>query len=492
MTVVRSHNLAVALSVVVAAGALVAGLASSLDDHWLGYAATAAAGTLVALVLSRWPGPVVIALAVYLPVQQTALGLAFKAGVPAAGVRALNGLPEVLAAGLVLAALVAVVAERRRPAAVDAAALAYLTVVGLYLVLPHLFTPGAPLGLRPRLEALRSDCGFVIVFLAVRHAPLTARARRGLRSAVMIVGSVVVAGALVEKLSPAGWKAFMLNDADARVLLLRVFGESVAQVSDGLRYVNNIQPVRVGSIFYSPFDMADYLLIVAAVCIERILRADRSPAPLILLAGALAALWLSEVRADALALSAVALWAVTRPYHPRPARLRLLALFAVAAVVAVPVLSGSRFTGGGGASVSSVVHVNEVDHGVDVFVHHPLGLGLGEQSAATAYLPGSSGGETSLTSDNAETQVADELGVLGLVTWLAFVVAALAGLWRARSAPGRFWSGAALLALAGTIVAGQFHQVFVEFDVPWLLWALVGVGLPALSPAARPVLAAAA
>lgn len=473
--------------VTVVSVATVVALVSALDDHWLGYAIGAGIGVIALVLLWRHPGLVLIAVTVLLPLEQTGFGLFLHAGVGNGVVRALSGVNELLVACVGVSAVVAVANGRRRPAAVDIAALGYLAVVGLYLVLPHLLAPGAPLALHARLEALRSDGGYVAVFLAARHAPLTERDRRGLRTAVMAVGTLMVAGALLERLFPLGWRTFMLNYADANVYLSRVLGEGHVQVADSLRYLDNIRPLRVGSFFYSPFDLADFLLIVAAVCIERIVRGDRRWPPFVLLCAALASLWYTEVRADVVALAVVVFVALTRRYHPRAGRLRLLFLLAAAALVALPVLSGSRFGGAHGAAVSSTVHVKEVEHGIRVFLDHPLGLGLGEQSGSAAYLPGATGGQTSLTSDNAATQVADELGVLGLVTWLAFVIVVLISFARERAGTSRWWAGAGFLALLGTLVAGLSHQVFVEYEVPWVLWAVVGVGLPYRGPSRQPV-----
>jgi O-antigen ligase len=179
------------------------------------------------------------------------------------------------------------------------------------------------------------------------------------------------------------------------------------------------------------------------------------------------------VRGDALALVCI-LVLIALPGSRRnvAGRLRLLAILAVGALLIVPSLAGSRYVGAQGGSLSTSQHVKELEHGLTVFTTHPLGLGLGaEPSDRQRLIPGSSD-----TSENAFLQVVDELGIQGLLPWLALMGFVLAEL-RRRARQGDVVAASVGWGLVGILIAGITHHVFLTLPVPWTVWAGLGLAL---------------
>lgn len=126
-------------------------------------------------------------------------------------------------------------------------------------------------------------------------------------------------------------------------------------------------------------------------------------------------------------------------------------------------------------------HWAELKEGIHTVIHHPQGFGLGNvgQTASRTGTPIKAG-------ESNYTEMGAELGILGALLWIAWGLAVLGGLWRARSV--RMAAAfAAVLALA------------IQTDVigdPWVayvVWALAGTCLQVrLATAEAPVVASAA
>jgi hypothetical protein len=438
---------------------------------------------IMALVVRR-PGSALIALTVFLPLQAVGFGFLLRLHVPTQVLRPAGGLKELLGASILLAALHSLHVGRTRLGkthqldAIDKTLLAYVGVVTLYLLVPHLFTT-FPVSSQwyVRLLAWRADCGYVLLFFGVRHAPMAATTRRRfVRVLIAMAGLTVVLG-FYQWVAPASWSHLILVTGHQVQYQTSVLGNSTTTVSRNLGYLTNVHPLRVDSIFLSPFDMADFLLIVLALAIERIVRDYRSQAAYVLGAAILGAMFASRVRADALAaviLVVVAL--LPTPKRPVTARLRLLAAIVVAAAVVIPALSGTRFVNAQGGAKSNQGHISELTGGLDQLARTPLGLGIGNAAGVGDRFVLTANNQGGFTVDNVVLQVGDELGVQALLPWLVLMVL----IWRALGQAARrddAFAGGVRLAFLGIFIAGMYHQVFLSFPVAWMLWAAVGLVL---------------
>jgi hypothetical protein len=443
---------------------------------------------IIALGIVAWavrrPGSALIALAVFLPLQAVGFGFLLRLHVPTEVLRPAGGLKELLGASILLAALHALHVGRTRQGkthqidAIDKVLLAYVAVVTLYLVVPHLFTT-FPVSNQwyVRLLAWRADCGYVLLFFGVRHAPMAAGTRRRFIQVFIAMAGLTVVLGFYQWLAPASWSHLILVTGRQVQYQTTVLGNSTTTVNRNLGYLTNLNPLRVGSIFLSPFDMADFLLIVLALAIERIVRNYRSQAAYLLGAVILGAMFASRVRADALAaviLVVVAL--LPAPKRPVTARLRLLGAILVAAAVIIPALSGTRFVNAQGGTKSNQGHVSELTGGLAQLARTPLGLGIGNAAGVGDRFVLTANNQGGFTVDNVVLQVGDELGVQALLPWLVLMVLVWMALGRAARHDDAF-AGGVRLAFLGIFIAGMYHQVFLSFPVTWMLWAAIGLVL---------------
>jgi hypothetical protein len=443
---------------------------------------------IVALGIVAWalrrPGSALIALAVFLPLQTVGFGFLLRLHVPTEILRPAGGLKELLGSSILLSALHALHEGRTRFGkthqldAIDKALLAYVGVVTLYLLFPHVFTI-FPVSNHwyVRLLAWRADCGYLLLFFGVRHAPIAAATKRQFIRVLIAVAGVTILLGFYQWLAPSSWAHLILISGRQLQYQTTVLGNDPASVAHNLGYLTNFNPLRISSIFLSPFDMADFLLIVLAIAVERIARDYRSRVSYVLGAAILAALFASRVRADALAAVIVALLAmIPTPNRPISARLRLLGAILVAAVVVVPVLGGSRFVDAQGGAQSSRDHISEFTAGLNQLIHTPLGLGIGNEAGVGDRFVLASNQQGEFTVDNSVLQVGDELGIQALLPWLVLLILVFRGLGRASRRDDPF-AGGIRLALLGVLVAGMYHQVFLSFPVAWLLWAAIALVL---------------
>jgi len=441
------------------------------------------AGGILAWAVRR-PGPALIALTIFLPFQQVGFGFLLRFGVPGQILRPAGGLKELLAVAILISALHALHVGRTRLGrprqldAIDKALLAYVGVTTLYLLFPHLFST-FPVSDKwsVRLLSWRADCGYVLLFFAVRHAPIPEATKKRFVRVIMGVAVVTVLLGFYQWARPGSWAHLILTSGRQVQYQVSVLGNDLTTVSRNLGYLITQHPLRVASIFVSPFDMADFLIIAFAIALERIARDFRSRGRYVLCAAILAALFVSRVRADALAACVIAIVVMApTPNRPVAARLRLLGAVLLAAIVIVPSLGGTRFVNAEGGGKSNSVHVDEISAGVSEMVRYPLGIGIGNVAGVGDRFVLNSKLQGAFTVDNSVLQVGDELGLQALVPWLIMVVLVWRALGRAAKKADPFGGGIRLAFLA-IFVAGMYHHVFLSFPVAWVLWAAIGLAL---------------
>ena len=103
--------------------------------------------------------------------------------------------------------------------------------------------------------------------------------------------------------------------------------------------------------------------------------------------------------------------------------------------------------------------------GLHTVIHHPQGFGLGNVGQTASRT-----GTTIKAGESNYTEMGAELGILGALLWVAWGLAVLAGLWRAR-------------AVRMTAVFAAILALAIQTDVigdPWVayvVWALAGTCL---------------
>ena len=437
------------------------------------------AAVLFVFMINR-PTGTMWALVVFLPSELVLFPLLHKWGVPGTFLHQASAIKEMMGLAILVAGLRVLRDSGQKLDKIDIAVLLYVGVVTIYLLAPHAFSTVAPTEWSARFLAWRSDAGYPLIFLGARHAPFSQKTREQFLQLVLIVGGFIAVVGLYQKVAASSFSNFILNTAGVENYEQYVLNTPLTVVQRNLAYIHTISPLHISSILLSPYDMGDYMAVVAAIAAVRISQHHRSVFYYLVFASCAASCYFTQVRADSLAIVVVLVFvALPASRTPLEGRLRLIATLAVAAVLVVPAIGSSRFFNKHDtvAQQSSTGHVKEIQDGIDVMIVFPLGLGLGQQpGVANRYVQLTGlllGGDIS---DNVITQVGDELGVQALIPWLVMVF--LIGLELKRRA-GRGDEVAACMGFAfvAIFVAGQFHHVFLTFPLPWMLWAGLGLAL---------------
>jgi O-antigen ligase len=451
----------------------------------------ALAAFAIVVFAARWPGTALCLLAAILPFQLLLLGLLLHFGVPAGLLRQLGGWKELVGIGVLLAAF-GPDARHRRVDALDVAALAYVGLAALYLLLPQVFVRGGGSvtalanALNVRLLAFRADTAFVILFLAGRRLRLPPGTSARFERVLLIVGTVIGVVAVFEVAYPATWNSLLVKTFDVAQLQAQVFGVYVSNPTDllthGLALQNKI--VRAGSVLLSPLSLGFFLLLPLGVALRKIISSS-SAGGLAYATATLSALAIVLTFTRSCLLGALVVVVVTfRQVGPRTAGRARFVLFGLVAVVA---LAPTFFVSGGAARTrsaangqdeSALAHFDRLRDAPGQIARSPLGRGLGT-------VPGT--GDRfhvagTITSENSYLQVGVEMGVLGVV---AFVFM-LGLMYRALRREGRLRHDdlalGLLAVLAGLLVGGMFLHVWGTIPLPWTFWAGAAVAVGSTQP----------
>lgn len=444
---------------------------------------------LIALV-ARFPGPAFLVLVVVIPFQIICMAALYRLGLPAAVVRPLGLWKEAVVIGLLLAGAHQVFTRRSRLDGLDAAALVYVGFVTAYLLLPTLFvSPSTSLGAGPPLDptvralAYRADVMFVVVFLAVRHAPIDRRWLSRFATAVFVTGVVVSGIAFAEFLFAGRWWAVVGRSLQVQRYRADVLGVTAPNFLNNSLYFDAVGKPgigRVGAVQFSPLALAFSLLLPLAVGVERIAR-QRARLWEYLGTGSIAvALLLTQTRSvllGALFIAGAALRAA--PGRTRLARTRLALVLVVMLAMTAPLALRTGLTERITAVTdtgdeSTSIHLDGLRAGLEVAREQPLGQGLGTSPTVSERFDVAG----RVVSENSYLQVANEVGIPTMVVFIVLLILLVRRLSRAAALnPGLPPVAALRGALLGMLVAGLFLHVWNDFDVAWRLWGGAGLAL---------------
>lgn len=452
---------------------------------------------LAAACVLVWRRPVaaLYAFVVGLALHNAVMAALFHAGVRGAALTAIQAWKEALLAVALASVATGAVRARRlpfRPAPVDLLALAFAAVALVYALIPQ--------------DALGGTAGREAVLLGLRHVLLPVGAYvlgrslalglddlRRLAWTILGTAAALAAIGLVEEyaISVERWVAwevpayfreelgfeykgpgrmpenFAFNTDEG--LFRRLISTFLSPLASAFAFAVALLLAAAGG----PLRRRAALPLVALVAVGLLFTISRST--LLALAGGLAVLALALRRPWPLAAAAatvavglafaVGLDAVAPTTHFFPAELREQERIAREKGG----LPGSEISLGE-PSIRS--HLSELRRGIDTVVHHPQGYGLGNAGAIAERT-----GTDSLAGESNYTELGVELGVLGLLLFVAWNLALLAGLLRAAwtGDATRRWAAAGMAAALATVLA-----LGVQTDalgVPWLaycVWWLSG------------------
>lgn len=427
----------------------------------------------------RLPVWALFAFIVALPFHNLAMALLWDAGVRDVALDAVSAWKEAL-----LAAALGVIVWRRRgipfkATSADWLALAYAAFVVVYAVIPQDWL-GGDASARGVLYGLRRDLTPVAGYFLGRGLTLTHRDRTLVGWAIIGVAAVVAAWGLVDiyAVSLQTWRDSGVPGWYREQLGLEY--EGLSGLPENFVYnPGDERPLRrLVSTFLSPLASA-YLLLVA-ILVAATWQGSRR---LSLLTGLLAVglfFTYSRTTIAALALGLVVLGWALRSWWPVAAAAVLVAA-AFFFVRAYPDLAPeTRFTAAelriqraGGQEVptsgdpfstgesSFASHLDSLREGIDTVAEQPWGYGVGNAGVTAKR----TGGEIK-AGESTYTELGVELGLLGLLAFVAWSVALLRLV--LRRSP---WLGA---SLAAVLVLGIQTDVIGVHWLAFVLWTLAG------------------
>lgn len=467
-----------------AAAILVLGICTYHDGAHLKLAVEAAIAAGLVLVCARHVAAALGVLVVFLPLQVVGLAWLYHAGLPAAVIRGLGSVKDIVVLGAVLAAVRAAPAVRRRLDLVDVLLVGYIAIATLYLFLPRLF-PGhlTLLPLTVTSLAWRGDVSFALLILALRHVPIGAAARRRVELTIVSIGVVVAACGYWEYFATSGWERFLTQDLHVPEYLTQILHSSDQLIRRTT--VGTTAQVRPGSLLFEPVILGFYLLLPLGLLLRGVSsrRSLLAVPALLLVAGCLVLTLTRSAVLSGMVMVVVFAWYATAGRHR--GRARLLILVGVIAVASIPVagvtkLSQRTTSATNGTDVSASVHSRDLQRGIDRIKSQPLGAGLGTVAGVGAAYQVAN----HLVSENAYLQVGDEMGIVELVVFAGLLLALLAALHRRARAPGPGADRAAAAAaiLVALIVGGFLQEVWIGYPQTLTAAAILGLAGSASSP----------
>lgn len=374
---------------------------------------------------------------------------------------------------LVLCLLVA--GWRRRRAAdrplevIDRFALGYLAIVVVYLVVGPLIED-APITFTTRLQGLQAIAIFVCAFLAMRWLDLPLPQREALRRwATGVIALLAVVG-LYQRVDQTGFNRILFEQIGIDRYFREIAELSNAAYSDATAYFF-AAPLRITSLSLNPFGFADLMLCGVAIGVVGLAHRSRlTDAALVGICSV--AIFFTDTRISILAMGAIVVTAVARGGVSELAKVRFVAVAAVALLALLPLILSSRLVRTEDNSFSDEGHGDELIASIESIVDRPLGNGIGSDGAVSRR----SAFNRPLVSGNAVLSLGIQVGLLAMVAFLGFFVAALR---QPRGSPGTRafdLSLLALLLLVGSFVSAMTHNNWQEAAAGPTTWLLIGLG----------------
>lgn len=483
------------------------------EPQHLATAIAAVVGVAALVAVARNPLRATLFLVAALPFDLYAEAALYRAGVPAQLLRSARFWPEVVLAGLAIAAVGlfrrgAARTGWRRLDGLDMVALAFVAIGTLYLVLPGPFVTapiGAHVGLYARALGWRTDVMYVAFFIVARRLPLrSADGERVMRWA-LAVGTIVAALGLVEFAAPGTWDRLAAGTLQVpryqqSVLAALPVGSSLTNV-EVFGNLAGHRLVRVGSVLDYE-SLGFYLALGLGIGAELWSRGRGGrwipPALVVIALGLLVTQDRSGILAGAVAVG------LALRHRPRVGAASMRRMAAAAGVLVV-VGGGLYVFGGvgarlGGDRTSNQAHSVEIRQGLQALVTYPLGRGLataGPQykraalstAGLSTYYAGPATGIA--VTDDQWLAIGTELGLAGLAVYVAMALTMIVRLGEA-GRRGAVVGSAARNALVGILIGGTFLQPFINQAVSLTLFLLVGLGVGGVPSPSRPATGASA
>ncbi len=447
---------------------------------------------VAAIAVWRRPLVALYLFVVGLAAHNLVMSLLWGAGVRGASLELISAWKEILLAVAVASVALPAVRARRlpfRPGPIDALALAFAVLVLVYAVIPQSALDGGA-GHSAVLHAIRHDLVPVVAFFLGRAVGVTGAQIRSVAWTILGTGAAVAGFGLVEEytVGVGWWHRSGAVGYFRHQLGFDYRGPGGMPENFAFNTGNNHLFRRLISTFVSPLAAA-YMLVVSLLVAP--LRRLALPLAALVYAGLVFTISRSALMGLVAGLVVLAI-----------ARRELWPLAAAVVVIGVGIgfdrvythvaptthflpaelkqqeANAHRHPGAKNQlfnfnEPSWRSHLSSLRHGLGTVVHHPQGYGLGNAGATAERF-----GVELKAGESNYTEIGVETGLLGMILFVAWNLALLAGLVRRAwsEAPGDLRDGAA--GVAAALAAVLLIAVQTDaYGIPWLgycLWWLCG------------------
>lgn len=451
-----------------------------------------ALGILVVAV--RRPADALVALIVFLPFPTVVFAYLFSLGAPLAAMRAAASWKEVLAIGILVAAIAEIRRTRKPLDRLDLVALGFVAFVAAYALVPRAFVADAPLATTVRSYGFRTVAAFVLLFFACRHAPFPAGTARRAGRALLATCTVIAAIGLIEFFASDWWNAFMVDTVQIPRYQQLALDFQPLNPLDVRVYspIGGVQVVRVSSVILDPVGLGFFLLGGLALALEQLVQGVTRGFVVVQLLLIGAVLILTQTRSALLGACAICFLAFGRhPGRQAQARARLGILLAVGVIIAVPFAGAQglteRATGSlQGEDEGTSIHIDATSEGLRRVITNPFGSGLGTGPGALRFSDQSS---NLLAAHDWYLSIGHEVGLVPMILFIVLTVAVARALRRAGARGDPVMTAIGRQVLIGVGLGAILIDALVFVPVAWTTWAIAGVALgsaPLLLPARHP------
>lgn len=248
---------------------------------------------------------------------------------------------------------------------------------------------------------------------------------------------------------------------------------------------NNIDAPRAFSTLRGPNEFGAFLIIPILLCVERFLRTRKwqyCVGVLVMFIG----LCFSHSRAAFLGLVvALTAFALIRLYKTPRKRVVTFGILGALVFFIITLLTAMNYeparmvvfhSSSGDDSLiegSTFDHFNAAIQGVSDVIDHPFGRGVGEAGPASFY---QTDGDHPRIAENYYIQIAQEVGIVGLILFISIVAL---GLHRVRRMKGVPYSKSLLAGFIGLSVVALFLHTWADDPVAYVAWGMLSIILGA-------------
>lgn len=320
---------------------------------------------------------------------------------------------------------------------------------------------------------------FVALFFVIRVFMLRVAGARAQMQVCfdLLVKSVIVIGVSVASFGVV--QTLILPDSS----MSKLGYDGVNTISPVSTVDDNIDTPRAFSTLWGPNEFGAFLIIPILLCVERFLRSKRwqyGVGTLIMIAG----LYLSHSRSALLGLIvALAVFAAMWLYGKFGKQAIVLSILGVAVLPVVALSVAMNYeparivvfhSSAGDDSLiegSTFDHFNATLQGVNDVLKYPHGRGVGEAGPASFY---QTDGDHPRIAENYYIQIAQEVGIVGLLLFISIVVVGLRRVGRMKGVP---YSQSFLAGFVGLSVVAFFLHTWTDDPVAYIAWGLFAVVL---------------